>query len=186
MQQPPTVGQLIDLPRALRELLRAYSPNGDGLNSINGCVIAFPVPNWAESSMFEQLNMASIGAGASATFTYRTVPQDERWWIDSIRIALASGDNTVLRLSLNLPTGYRNVTSGISLINFSAGTNALYWPDPGGIQANIDLQAPGPILAEPGSELLLLPAGAGASATVFTYYIQYRRMLIKRTLEPGE
>lgn len=179
MQPPPATGQIQDLPLALREYLRNYYPGGKGLDAINGCFIAFPVPAWAEASVYDSASMASMGAGASTNIEFLTVPQNQRWWLDGLRITRASGDNTVNQIQVNYPAGYTNNATGMPLIAWSTASAQFFWPDLGQ-QANIQYMAGGPLLLEPGSKLQINPAGAGVAATVFAYHLQYRRMLLTR------
>jgi len=177
-------GNLVDLDGALRDLLQRYVPSGEGLTKITGCIIALSVPAWAEASVYDSGSVASIGAGSGAVQVFYTVPQDRRVWLDGVRFDRASGDNTVNRIGVIQPEGYTNDATDMALIQYSTAPDNGFWPDPG-IQANIQVVAGSPLLLEPGATIQLNPSGAGASATVFRFYLQYRLMRIVRQFAPG-
>jgi len=177
-------GNLVDLDGALRDLLQRYVPDGEGLTKIQGCMIVLTVPAWAEASVYDTGNVASIGAGSGAVQIFFTVPPDRRLWLDGLRFDRASGDNAVNRIGVVQPQGYTNDATDMALIQYSTAPNSGFWPDPA-IQANIQAMAGGPLLLEPGATIQLNPSGAGASATVFRYYLQYRLMRLVRQFSPG-
>jgi len=180
----PTTGQIQGLPDTLLQLLKNYAANGVGLDAISACIIALPVPAWSEASVYESASMASMGGGSGTNVEFLTIPQNERWWLDGLRITRASGDNTVNQITVNYPAGYTNNATGMPLIAWSTATAQFFWPDHGQ-QANIQYQAAAPLLLEPGARLQINPAAAGASATVFAYHLQYRKMLIYRSQAAG-
>lgn len=179
------VGVMAGINASLISMLRNFSPGDLGVCVVDDKLqLALPISLWDWYAFWERADTASILAGASTPTTLATVPNDERWLLEALRIERTSGDNDLDGVDLVYPAGYFSGDSRSRFLSLaSASDGVLFWPDPGGQQTWTQYQA-GPILLEPGTVLQVEPDGTGVSATVFRGRIATRRTKIIRAMVP--
>jgi len=178
-------GDVRGLPQALIDYLSHYKPGELGLNGITNCVVNFPIEEWAWYSWYEDPVSPSIDAGQSIVTTMFTVPADERAILQSFSILRTTGDNNVSNLALGVPEDYGNPTADPFLIRLSVSGGRLWWPDTGGLQANIlSIHNVAPLLMEPGTTVRFAADGTGAAASTFTANLFLKRTKMVRALAP--
>jgi len=177
-------GDLQNLDGALRDVLSHYQPGSVGLAEITSCMVALTYAEWAWWSWLEAQPSASIAGGSAETIVMYTVPDNERVWLDGVVVRRNGGDNDLDYVDAAWPSDYRSGSlDDIRLVELATNATRLYWPDENGSQAVV-LYTPGPILLEPGSQIRMRTGGAGASASVFHWFIRMRRSKLVRALAP--
>jgi len=176
-------GQFQALGEALADVLSHYDPGPEGLSGVTQCVIALTHPEWAWYGWVIEAASDSVGAGSSAVVTLVTVPLDERWILESIRLNRNSGDNTVNFISAIQPADYRDGDGTEILAQLTVADPVIFWPDTG--QQTLSLLSPLPVLLEPGAIIQLAPSGAGVAASVWNYVIRMRRTKLIRARIPS-
>lgn len=180
-------GVMGGLNRTLISLLANYEPGPVGVCVIDDKLqLALPLPEWPRTQHLYNGATASIVASATVNQTILTVPNDERWWLEYIRVDRASGDNTALQFRLVFPVGYFTGTAEVPLMDISTAAAAMYWPDLRGEQTVdylVDIPPTG-LLLEPGTVIALAPSGAGVAATIFNYWAIVKRTSIVRAFAP--
>ncbi len=81
------------------------------------------------------------------------------------------------------PKGYFLDRDTFRIIALDGDANEIFWPDVPSEQA-IAWQIPGPLFLEPGSKVVLRPAGVGVAASVFQYDLIMKRCKLIRALPP--
>ncbi len=176
------LGGIRGIDASLRDLLEAYKPLGDQ-GVVSACVLAVEVPDiWAWASWVEQGQSPSITAGSGVQVTLFTTPSDQRWWLDGFNMNRDSGDNTISALAFIAPEGYGSGTRQAELIVLTTAATNIYWP--AGNQTVNRALGPAPILMEPGTQVAVVPGGAGVAGTVLNFNICIRRSKMARTLQP--
>lgn len=145
--------------------------------------VSMPIPAWAEAGYHDN-GSANYTAGQTISLTILQVPANERAWICGVQAFRDSGDNTVSRIRLIQPGGYRSGIGVCELLMLASGAADIFWPDPGGSQTITRGLPLGPVLAEPLAILELTSDGAGAAASVFDYQIVRRRIKLIRAEPP--
>lgn len=179
----PIEGEIQSLDGALRDFLTHYDP-GQLPFGIQTCVITLPLPDWATFSYLVNDVTPSISAGSSDRVNMYRVRQDERAWLDAVRVVRVSGDNNIADVGVTFPARYFEGDDGFGVLTIlqTPATN-LWWPDRGGKQT-INVDVPGPVLLEPNTVVQFLPDGSGVGATVFRFYLWLRRTKIIRAQLP--
>jgi len=186
--QPPglTSGVIPGLDNAVPDLLRNYNPGEVGIAQMAPNIqVVLPYPEWAWWSKLIKGVTSDIPAASAVLVELFTVPADRRMWLDSCWMNRASGDNTINQFTIEFPTGYYE-TSGydqIVMANLTSPTTDLMWPDTRG-QQTLTHWAPGPVLLEPGSRLLVKPQGDGAGVSKFGFNILGRITKLVRERTP--
>ncbi len=183
----PSYGVFRGVQAALLAFMESYRPGPEGVCAVEAVArVDLPIELWAWWSWMEHVLTASISAGNTDPVTLYTVPLDERCWLDSIILERASGDNDIDGIQLVWPDPYREGgdANGTELALLSTSAPALWWPDSGGVQANVDRMRPGPVLLEPGHLIRMTPGGAGVAASTFRAEICMRRTTVTRALVP--
>jgi len=177
-------GVVAGLNASLLHLLANFKPTDLGVCALaDNLQITLPLSNWDWYSFWQRVDTASITAGSGTWTDFLTVPNDERWWLDSIRLERVSGDNTADGVDLVYPEGYYSVDARNRFLVLSTAGPDLFWPDPGG-QQTWDQYSNSPILLEPGTVLQVDPSGAGVAATIFRARIATRRTKLIRAMAP--
>jgi len=180
-------GVLAGLNATLLDLLSAFQPGELGVCAIDPSLqLSLPVPEWATWTHGFQDAMPSIGAGGNTTVPVLTVPTDERWNVQYVRVARASGDNTANHFRIVSPAGYFEGSDEFVIMDLTTSAVNMNWPDARGEQT-VDYimdMPPGGLLLEPGSQFALRPSGAGAAATIFNYSALVRRTKLVRAIAP--
>lgn len=179
---------LADMPGmdiTIRETVRSYrqGPLVPASAVLPDMRVSLPIPLWAEAG-FHDNGSANYTAGQTVSLTILQIPATERALILGVQAFRDSGDNTVSRIRLIQPGGYRSGIGVVELLMLASGATDIFWPDPGGIQTITRGLPMGPILAEPLAIIELTSDGAGAGASVFDYQIVRRRIKLTRAEAP--
>jgi len=182
-------GELPGLDDALLNLLGHYRPGSLGVCVVEpGMRVVLPVESPFVWGWLESLTSPTAGAGDATALLIYTVPMDERNWLDSTYWVQVTGDNLIAALWVVPPAEYGSDptpdATTVGILNFSTNPSRAFWPDSGGIQANIQLAVPGPILMEPGTEVYLKPDGTGAATSTWLGQLRLRRTKLVRALAP--
>ncbi|HIA03338.1 MAG TPA: hypothetical protein EYN66_15760 [Myxococcales bacterium] len=186
--QPPglTSGVIPGLDNAVPDLLRNYNPGEVGIaHMASNIQIVLPYPEWAWWSKLIKGTTGTIPAASAVLVEMFTVPADRRFWLDSCWMNILSGDNNINQFSIEFPSGYYE-TSGydqIVMANLSSVGDNLMWPDVRG-QQTMTNWAPGPVLCEPGTRLLVKPSGDGAGTSAIGFNILGRLTKLVRERTP--
>lgn len=178
-------GELRNLDGALSDILSNYQPGAEGIQELQGCVIALTHPEWAFFSWFEINLSASIPAANTDPVEIFTVPADQRIWLDWAMIFRITGDNLVSRITFTPPEDYRSGTADNgSLMRLVTPAALAFWPDSGGVQTP-DILMPAPLLLEPGTVVSFIPDGSGVAASTFSSRLMMRRTKLVRARSPS-
>lgn len=165
-------GEIRGLDQALLDCLRAYKPSPEGPDGVSSQIIlGLPISDWAHFQLVE-FGEVSVPAASSVAVTVRTIPQDQRHYLEHVLVFRATGDNTIQAVQIVYPAGNigagTSSTGGIQLKRLITAGTLIYWPDRRATQAVLYSMEVYPLLLEPGSLVQILPAGAGAGASTFT------------------
>lgn len=179
-----SLGVMAGLNSSLLAWFANFSPSDLGIAVMDPKIqIALSVPDWASWTEFQSANTESLDAGTSTEEVLHTIPDDERAVLQSVRVNRLTGDNTINWVEVLHPALYAPGNRQEILHQLSSADTQIFWPDYGGDQT-CTLANPIPPLLEPGSQIRLRPAGAGAGATVFTYYIRLKSTKLVRAIAP--
>jgi len=163
MVQPAT-GDIPGLPEAVADWLAHYHPGGEGLNGLSSCVVSLTIEEWALWNWIEVSTQAYTAAQDSLELMF-TVPMDERAWLETALLEIATGDNTMSQIRIQPPAPYGSGTRDFYILELSTATTPIFWPDTGGVQSNVRyVMGSGPVLLEPGTTIHVLMGGEGVSA----------------------
>jgi len=180
------IGIMPGLNDSLIHLLQNYRPGDLGVCVVDQRLqLTLPVPDWA--TYMWSFAGSSTDAAAKATPTLlETVPENERWEVLNLRLARASGDNTLNQVRLTVPAAYSDGNdSAVPVARLTTAATAIFWPDSSGIQTLAEYVEGKGVVWEPGTLVQYTPEGAGASETVFNYELLVKRTKLYRAMVPS-
>lgn len=182
-----TSGVMAGLNDSLIHLLRNFDPGPEGVCLVDQKLqLVLPVPEWSRWAFTIAGAVASMAAALDTPVIFQTVPGDERWWLEYVRLARASGDNTAGQIRVNSAPAYGQGDLATPIIVITTPVATIFWPDQGGIQTvtdRFDMPYDG-FLLEPGASIAITPDGAGVAATVFNYEVSIKKTKIIRAIVP--
>lgn len=177
-------GALPGLDRALLDMARGYRPGATGPCVIPDIIeVSLPYLEaywWCFGYAPPLLGVA--GASTAEEILY-TVPDDRRCYLDWIEMGRYAGDNTVSILGIRYPEGYFDTNDLQQLLIMTTASGNAFWPDPGGRQDVVACR-PGPLLLEPGTQVIMYPGGGGVTATNWSRHLGLRLSAIVRARGP--
>lgn len=181
------IGDIPGLDRALIQGLSSYQPGPVGVCYMSPYMgLSLPWVNWAEWGSNVQGTSETFAIGASTPQVVYRIPTNTRGYLHSVSLERASGDNTLLDLSISQPAGYGEGTRLVRLKVLGTAATSIWWPDSSGLQANTDrkVDMQGAMLLEPGAVIGVLPSGVGVATTTFDYEIILVNSYLTRAIVP--
>jgi len=183
-----TSGVMPGLNDSLIHILRNFEPGVEGVCEVEQKLqLGLQVPEWSRWSYSIAGATSSMAAAETIPLIFVTVPFDERWWLEYVRLTRASGDNTVQQIRVNAPADYGEGDLATPVVVLTTDTTAIFWPDQGSLQTvtdRVDMPREG-YLMEPGSSIAVAPDGKGVAATIYNYFTLVKKSKIVRVLTPA-
>lgn len=181
-------GIIPGLNSSLLALLSSFDPGDLGVCIVDEKIqIVLPIKDW-DTSAWMRNGVINLAAAEAPAKVFVTVPADERWELEYIRVLRDSGDNTLDSLILTYPPGFFDNVSGddeIFLVLLASSGTVLFWPDPAVTQTVTQIVSKSSsIRLEPGTTISVDPSSAGVSASVLFYDIIVTRTKIVRAMGP--